>query len=125
MNANETLAFLYQQVDTLSGGEGIWRTNLERTKDDFKNVDIKTLSWFPVSEIKIDNGQPQLGDYLNLMAVGNDFYGIFSASNVPDLSRFCCGVSFQRRVKDGKLIDLDRGEVDPSIDPFFFRVSGN
>jgi hypothetical protein len=119
------LAFLYQQVVASSGGEEIWRTNLERTKDDFKNVDTKTLSWFPVSEIKIDNGQPQLGDYLHLMTVGNDFYGIFSASNVPDLSRFCCGVTFQRRFKDGKLLDLDGGEVDPSIDPFFFRVTDN
>jgi hypothetical protein len=125
MNANKTLAFLYQQVATSSGGEEIWSTNLERTKDNFKNKDTKILSWFPVSEIKINNGQPQLGDYLNLMAVGNDFYGIFSASNVPDLSRFCCGVTFQRRFKNGKLLDLHGGEVDPSIDPFFFRVTDN
>ena len=125
MNANGTLAFLYQQVFTSENGEETWRTNLERTQDDFKHVDTKTLSRFPVSEVKTNNGQPQLGDYLHLMSVGNDFYGIFPASNVPDDSRFDCGVTFQRRVdrKAGKLLGVDGQEVDPSIDPFFFKAT--
>jgi hypothetical protein len=125
MNANGTLGFLYQQVFTSESGEETWRTNLERTQNDFKHVDTKTLSRFPVSEVKTDNGQPQLGDYLHLMSVGDDFYGIFPASNVPDDSRFDCGVIFQRRVdrKAGKLLGLDGQEVDHSIDPFFFKVA--
>jgi len=127
INANGTLAFLYQQVFTSESGEETWRTNLERTQDDFKHWDTKTLSRFPVSDVETDNGQPQLGDYLHLMSVGNDFYGIFPASNVPDDSRFDYGVIFQRHVdrKARKLLGLDGQEVDPSIDPFFFRVGGN
>jgi len=96
VTTNGTLGFLYQQVVKSEGGEETWITNLERTKDDFRNVDTRTLARFPVTEVKLDNGQPQLGDYLRLMAAGNAFYGIFPASNVPDLSRFCCGVTFQR-----------------------------
>lgn len=127
VNANRTLAFLYQEVVASQSGEETWITNLELTKDDFKSVDTMTLSRFPVSEIEIHNGQPQLGDYLCLLAVRDDFYGIFPASNVPNDSRFDCGVTFQRCVdrKAGKLLGLDGKKVDPSIDPFFFRVTDN
>jgi hypothetical protein len=126
VTTNGTLGFLYQQVVKSEDGEETWITNLERTKDDFRSVDTKTLVRFPVAEIKLDNGQPQLGDYLRLMAAGNAFYGIFPASNVPDLSRFCCGVTFQR-LHDSthhKLLDQDGKEVDSSIDPFFVTAPG-
>jgi len=39
---------------------------------------------------------PYLGDYLHLMAIGNDFYGVFSANNTPDPANFPNGVVFQR-----------------------------
>ncbi len=124
MTANGTLGFLYQQVDASGGGEGTWRTILERTKDNFKTaIPPLVLSTFPVVEVP-RGGQPKLGDYLQLMSLGNDFYGIFSASNVPDEDRFPCGVTFQRRVdlKAKTLLGLAGNVVDPSIDPFFFKV---
>ena len=67
----------------------------------FKNRDPFPLSKFPASELDVGGGlpivgQPRLGDYLHLLAMGKDFYGIFSASNVPDQSRFPYGVTFQR-----------------------------
>jgi hypothetical protein len=59
------------------------------------------------------------------MAVGDVFYGIFSASNVPDPSRFPNGVTFQRHAEFAtkKLKDLDGSVVQSSVDPFFFKVT--
>jgi hypothetical protein len=125
INNQGTLAFLYQQMVTGSSGEETWMTQLELTKDDFKTVTPPlTLAKFPVCELVSIRGQPRLGDYLHLMAVGNDFYGIFSAMNVPDESRFPCGMTFQRRKNSTTktLLDLDGHEVCPSVDPFFFKV---
>ncbi len=125
INNKGTLAFLYQQVVMDPGGDETWLTKVELTKDDFQNVKSLTLSKFPAAELDSIKGQPRLGDYLRLTAVGDAFYGIFSASNVPDQSRFPCGVTFQR-VKDfatKKLLDQDGKEVLSSVDPFFFKVT--
>ena len=69
---------------------------------------------------------PYLGDYLHLMAVGRDFYGIFSANNTPDPANFPNGVVFQRNhdLATHKLLDVDGvTPVDISIDPFFFKIT--
>ena len=148
VNAEGTVGFLYQQVVSSSspakkptgqGGKakrhghkvensGSWNTIFERTNDDFATLpDSRTLAVFLVSEINPANGQPALGDYLHLMAVGTNFYGVFSSSNVPDRSRFPCGIIFQRYVDDQKkvLLDEDHNAVASSIDPFFFRVTND
>lgn len=126
INDQGTVAFLYQQVVTGSNGEETWKTQLELTTDDFKTSKPPlTLAQFPACELDSIGGQPRLGDYLHLIAVKNDFYGIFSSSNVPEETRFPCGVTFQR-LKDSKtrmLLDQDGNEVCPSIDPFFFKVT--
>ena len=126
INNKGTLAFLYQRVVTDPSGEETWFTEVELTKDDFQNANPPlTLSKFPAAELNSIVGQPRLGDYLHLMAVGDAFYGIFSASNVPEQSRFPCGVTFQRH-KDfatKKLLDLDGHQVQSSVDPFFFKLT--
>ncbi len=61
-----------------------------------------------------------------MMALGKDFYGIFAASNTPDLGNFPEGVTFQRNhdFAAKKLFGLDGVTVvPPSIDPFFFKVT--
>src|SRR5207244_6090410 len=81
LTANGTLGFLYQQVEA-SSGEEMWMTKFERTKDDFRTRNPPLiLATFPVSDMAppTARNQPQLGDYLRLMSVGNDFYGIFSS----------------------------------------------
>lgn len=131
VNANGTVAFLYQQVTTDSHRRETWNTQLELTKGDFNNPNVLTLAKFPAAELDCVRGQPRLGDYLHLLAVGYDFYGIFSSSNFPDRDRFpCqktsqCEVTFQRKADftAGKLRDQDGNEVQSSIDPFFFKVS--
>jgi hypothetical protein len=68
---------------------------------------------------------PYLGDYAHLLALGNTFYGIFSANNEPNLEHFPNGVVYQRNHDFGKkqLLNTDGDSpVDPSIDPFFFKV---
>jgi hypothetical protein len=60
-----------------------------------------------------------------MLAVGRDFYGIFSASNVPDLTHFPNGVTYQRNANFAtrKLLDVNNQNAVPSsIDPFFFKV---
>lgn len=127
INTSGTVAFLYQQVVTLPDKGDIWMTKLERTKDDFQNVQQPdTLAQFPVSELDSAlKNQPQLGDYLHLTAVGNDFYGVFSSSNVPDNARFPCKVKFQRKADftTKRLLDQDGNKVPSSVDPFFVKVT--
>ena len=39
---------------------------------------------------------PYLGDYIRLLSVGTDLYGVFSGSNTPDMANFPSGVTYQR-----------------------------
>jgi hypothetical protein len=70
--------------------------------------------------------QPYIGDYTDLIAVGRTFYGIFSASNVPNLANFPEGVTYQRNA-DFSTNQLrnstNTGNVAASIDPFFFKIT--
>ena len=70
---------------------------------------------------------PYLGDYAHLMAVGKDFYGVFSANNTPRKTNFPNGVVYQRNANwtTNTLLDIDnKSPVNASIDPFFFKVTG-
>ena len=101
-------------------------TQFERTTDDFTSTpNPETLAKFPVNEFSPTCGKVFLGDYIHLMAVDNNFYGIFSSSNKPDRLAIPYGVNFQRRkdFNSMKLLDLQGREVSPSIDPFFFKVA--
>ena len=132
VNDNGTVAFLYQQVTSDSHRRETWNTQLELAKNDFKDVTVVALAKFPAAELTCVRGQPRVGDYLHLTAMGHDFYGIFSSSNFPDTDRFpCqatsqCQVTFQRKADFNakRLLDQDGNEVQSSIDPFFFKVSG-
>ncbi len=60
------------------------------------------------------------------MAVGNDFYGIFSANNTPDKANFPGGVGYQRNSNFTTRTLLGVNGVTPvnvSIDPFFFKAT--
>jgi hypothetical protein len=71
---------------------------------------------------------PYIGDYQDLQAVGNTFFGVFSASNAANgtLAFFPEGVAFPRSFIGNpnqasfQLQDLVGGTVSFSIDPFFF-----
>jgi hypothetical protein len=70
-----------------------------------------------------------IGDYLRMVAVGANFYGVFSGSNAPITTNFPRGITYQRKVdwtKQQLLYPmLGSGPLLPvpvSIDPFFFSL---
>jgi hypothetical protein len=128
VNSDGTVGFLYQQMVNKPDGHMWWMTQFEQTTDDFKNTSQPlTLAQFPIEPPLYQSCCDKifLGDYLHLMAVDKDFYGIFSSNNNPDRSHFPSRVKFQRCESGDhkKLLDLRGKEVSPSIDPFFFKVA--
>jgi hypothetical protein len=73
---------------------------------------------------------PYLGDYYDLTSIGDQLFGIFSASNADNgTSAFFPDVSFQRDftgtpgTPSFDLVSLNDATVPFSIDPFFFSVT--
>jgi len=115
-----TLGFLYQQY---TGSR--WVTHLEQTSDGFETISDTVLANVPGDQPPYRGMLPYLGDYNFVMAVGDEFRGIFSTGNLPDKANFPQGVQYQREVDftAGRLLDGDGNDVDVSIDPFYFSVS--
>jgi hypothetical protein len=124
INSKGRLGFLYQQV-TGAGANQRWETTLELTHSDFASITTHILASTPAGT-PASTFQPYLGDYLYMMAVGETFYGIFSANNTPDKANFPNGVRYQRNANftTHTLLNLDNvTPVSVSIDPFFFKVT--
>jgi hypothetical protein len=122
VNSVGTVGFLYQQVLGSSATQR-WQTRIELTNDAFTSIQDFVLANVPAMAPP-PLFLPYIGDYVHLMAVGKDFYGIFSANNTPDLANFPQGVSYQRNADftTKTLLDNAGRRVPVSIDPFFFRV---
>lgn len=121
--ASGIVAFLYQQLEHAAGGDR-WVTHLAGSGDRFSTAVDLVLATVPADR-PVASYLPYLGDYVNVMAVGTTFYGIFSANNTPDPANFPHGARFLRNADWTRkvLLDVDRKtRVDISIDPFFFRV---
>lgn len=124
VNSDGVVALLYQQLSGV-GAQLRWETHLRRSTDGINWSDLMLANTPSNSPSK--DFDPYLGDYDHVLAVGKDFYGIFSANNTPDLANFPNGVSYQRNAdfNTRDLLDLDNTtQVRASIDPFFFKVSG-
>jgi hypothetical protein len=127
INNHHRVAFLYQKI-TGSGGSQRWETHFTRTKkhdpSQFENPDL-VLSTTPASTPAIIFN-PYLGDYQHVIAVEEDFYGVFTAANLPDMANFPHGVKYHRHADFAThLLFADAAhtqQVSPSIDPFFFHV---
>jgi hypothetical protein len=122
INTHGKVGFAYQQ---LTGAGSRWETHLRRSVNDGGAWDDLTLSNTP-SNTPVATFIPYLGDYMHLMAVGKDFYGIFSANNTPDPANFPSGVTWQRNFDSGtnQLRNFSNtANVAASIDPFFFQVT--
>ena len=118
------LAILYQQLAG-AGANQQWVTKFETTTNG-TSWSALTLAQVPANRPP-KQFDPYLGDYEHLMAVGKDFYGIFSANNTPKKTNFPNDVVYQRNVnwETNTLLDIDNiTPVGISIDPFFFRVAG-
>ncbi len=116
--SNRVAGLLYQQ---LSGGR--WVTHIVQSHDGFATVQDVVLASVP-ADAPVQQFLPYLGDYDYLLSVGNEFRGVFSANNSPDLANFPQGVSYQRAANFSTktLTDGSGNPVPISIDPFYFSV---
>lgn len=123
VNSAGRVGMLYQQLSG-SGAAQRWVTMFVSSSDGatWQNVTLATTpARNPPKQF-----DPYLGDYDHLTSVGKNFYGIFSASNLPIKANFPNGIIYQRNANfaTGALLDVDNtSPVNPSIDPFFFKVS--
>lgn len=123
---NGTAGFLYQHVTSTSlipFCNGRWETRLEQSTNGFATFDNILLANVPADDPD-PVFLPYIGDYNFLVAVGNEFRGVFSANNFPDRDNFPNGVTYQRNVDfaNKRLLDNSGGTVRVSIDPFYFSV---
>jgi hypothetical protein len=126
VNSNGKVAFLYQ----LNTPQGVplasqrWETHVRRSTDlgvTWNDLILANTSAATPTATFI----PYIGDYVHILAQGKDFYGIFSASNSPNLANFPQGVTYQRNVNftTQQLFRTDGvTAVAVSIDPFFFKI---
>lgn len=127
VNSAGKVAFLYQ-LNTPFGAtlaNQRWETHVRRSTDlgvTWNDVILANTSAASPTVSFI----PYLGDYVYVQAIGRDFYGIFSASNFPDLANFPQGVTFQRNANftTHQLFRTDGvTAVAVSIDPYFFKIT--
>jgi hypothetical protein len=123
INSLGKIGLVYQQI-TGSGATQRWETHFRDSTNGTTWSDTTLCT--ALSQSPVRQFSPYTGDYLHMMAVGKDFYGVFSASNVPDNANFPNGVTYQRNhdFAAKKLFALDGvTQANPSIDPFFFKIT--
>lgn len=126
INHSGRLAFLYQAL-TGSAPNQRWQTTLELTNDNFGDITTHILANTPAAS-PAKGGDPYLGDYLYMLADGNNFHGVFCANNTPNPSNFPSSVAYQRNANfaTNTLLNVDNATAVPiSIDPFFFTLTEN
>ena len=134
VNSNGVVGLVYQQLTgtvkpNVVTAANRWVTHFQTSQDGGATWHDMILATTPANQPPNNPPNvmlPYLGDYLHLMAIGNSFYGIFSANNTPNPANFPSGVVFQRNHDPvaHTLFDVDgTTPVDISIDPFFFKVT--
>jgi hypothetical protein len=98
VNMHGHVALIYQELFPVPGSTAVapfdpsatnsWRTILARSTNhfDLNNLDRIVLGWTKQGPPGLTSGD--LGEFCNLIAVGKDFYGAFSADNEPHLANF-------------------------------------
>jgi hypothetical protein len=125
VDSGGTVGLLCQQLAG-AGGAARWVTRLELTGDAWKTAPTPMVLHTALASDPPRTGLPYLGDYLRLLAVGRDFYGVFSGSNLPDPANFPLGVTYQRNANwtSRTLLNADNASpVRTSIDPFFLHYT--
>jgi hypothetical protein len=124
INGDGTIGYLYQQLAGPAGSTR-WQTHLQRSNDGATWDDL-TLADFPAEGAGSLGGSRIIGDYLNMVAVGRNFYGVFSSNNDRVNALFPQGVTYLRNTTPSgdpapRLLGVDGVTIiAPSIDPFFF-----
>jgi hypothetical protein len=120
------VGFFYQKLHNPGSGNR-WQTHVEISDNAFS-----THHDILLADLPDDNGtgptlnpSNPLGDYAGLVAVGDNFYGVFCGNNTPDLANFPHGVVYQRNANFSTHQLLDLSGINPviaSYDPFFFHI---
>ncbi len=121
VNSNRLLGLLYQQFTGTT-----WDTKLELTPNGWSSPVAPLVLHTARSNSPASLGSPYIGDYIRLLAVGADFYGVFCGNNTPNMANFPNGVTYQRAADwtNHRLLSTNGVTVvQPSIDPFFFHWS--
>jgi hypothetical protein len=123
INSRGLVGFVYQQVVGTN-----WMTVLEVSHDGFvSSFATHVLAMTPTNTPTPTSVMATyLGDYIKLLSVGEDFYGVFCAGNEPVKANFPSGITYQRNVNWATQTLLGNDGVTPvptSIDPFFFKLS--
>ncbi|MGW2486426.1 hypothetical protein ACWCV9_04295 [Streptomyces sp. NPDC001606] len=121
VTSDAVLGLAYQQFT-----QGQWVTALEVTHNAWQTAVQPLVLHRARADVPVAEFLPYLGDYMRLLAVDRDLYGVFSGNNTPDMSHFpdADDVVFQRHADFAhhQLLDLDNAtRVPPSIDPFFYH----
>jgi hypothetical protein len=118
VSAEGRLAFSYQRLEG-SGSTQRWLTEVQVVgKAKF------TLATMPAND-PIRCVIPYMGDYMNLVAVGNDFFGAFSTSADITPSNFPEGIALPKRnapSPDPVVCQEPPENAEMSIDPYFFAI---
>jgi hypothetical protein len=125
VNAQGLLGFMCQRIAG-TGSARRWVTQLELTADGWGTSPQRFVLHTALSSSPPRQFFPYLGDYIRLVAVGNDFYGVFAGSNLPDPANFPNNVVYQRNANWTSHTLLGADGVTPvsvSIDPFFVRYT--
>ncbi len=125
VNSRGRVGLLYQQV-TGTGAAQRWVTHLELTTNDWATAATDFVLATVPANVPASTFDPYIGDYANLVSLGKDFYGIFSANNTPINTNFPNGVTYQRNANFGTqtLLGTDgTTAVAASIDPFFVKFT--
>jgi hypothetical protein len=121
VNADGRVGLLLQQFTGTR-----WVTRLELTTDAWASAATAAVLHTAPADTPARAFFPYLGDYVRLLALGHDFYGVFCGNNTPDHANFPQGVTYQRAADwtTHTLLSTDGvTPVAPSIDPFFFHWS--
>jgi hypothetical protein len=125
VNSAGLVGLMFQQL-VGTGPTARWVTQLELTTDAWATAPTSFVLHTANAREPARDGLPYLGDYMRLLAVGTDFYGVFSGSNRPASANFPNGVTYQRNA-DFTTQTLFKNDntmpVDISIDPFFVRYT--
>jgi hypothetical protein len=123
VNSAGTVGFLFQQFRQTRRGPR-WESHFRYRAGGFEEDLL--LATVP-ADTPINSWGTYLGDYIHLMAIERDFYGVFCANNTPDPDNFPNNVSYQRNhdFATKKLLPLaGNADVPISIDPFFLKATG-
>jgi hypothetical protein len=126
INSSGMVGVMYQQLPGLLGAANRWETHFRSTGSGGTSWTDDVLSTFLDSDLAASNWSPSLGDYLDIQAVGESFYGVFPAGNRAVSANFPHGVTYQRNVNwAGEALLGTNGitRIDVSVDPFFFRIA--